>query len=381
MRRAGGPGGRRRGARRRRPAGPRSAARHVAGERRPGLPHAPRVRDPARLPGPPGPPGDARPAAPRRLGRGLPGREPLRPRLREPAPAQARGGRPAAASCATSSSPSPASATGSAGRRRAGRDLSRRSHPERSLSARRAWTRAASWGCGGRWGHGAPVDPDRGSDRATALEREMAPRRQRHRRWWRPATRVRDAARRPRLRRRAPRPRPALAARGGACGSRRTGGRRGGPGPRLRAGRGAGRGTSRPSGTILLVEDDDRCDRSWPAISGPAAGTSPRPTSAEEAAAALARGPPPVARPPRHQPAGRDRLGPAPRRRPRRPPVPPVVVVTATTIGPRRLREFGVAGYLPKPFALETLLEVCERFVASRLAAEGLERGHERENT
>ena len=43
---------------------------------------------------------------------------------------------------------------------------------------------------------------------------------------------------------------------------------------------------------------------------------------------------------------------------------PPVVVVSATTIGPNRLREFGVAGYLPKPFALETLLEVCERFVA-----------------
>lgn len=43
---------------------------------------------------------------------------------------------------------------------------------------------------------------------------------------------------------------------------------------------------------------------------------------------------------------------------------PPVVVVSATTIGPRRLREFGVAGYLPKPFALETLLEVCQRFTA-----------------
>jgi DNA-binding response OmpR family regulator len=44
------------------------------------------------------------------------------------------------------------------------------------------------------------------------------------------------------------------------------------------------------------------------------------------------------------------------------PDAPPVVIVTATTIGPRRLREFGVAGYLPKPFALETLLEVCDRF-------------------
>ncbi|HYN48382.1 MAG TPA: response regulator [Candidatus Nanopelagicales bacterium] len=47
---------------------------------------------------------------------------------------------------------------------------------------------------------------------------------------------------------------------------------------------------------------------------------------------------------------------------------PPVVVVTATTIGPRRLREFGVAGYLPKPFALETLLEVSERFAAGAVA-------------
>jgi DNA-binding response OmpR family regulator len=46
------------------------------------------------------------------------------------------------------------------------------------------------------------------------------------------------------------------------------------------------------------------------------------------------------------------------------PGAPPVVVVSATTIGPRRLREFGVAGYLPKPFALETLLEVCQRFTA-----------------
>jgi DNA-binding response OmpR family regulator len=50
---------------------------------------------------------------------------------------------------------------------------------------------------------------------------------------------------------------------------------------------------------------------------------------------------------------------------------PPVVVVTATTISPRRLREFGVAGYLPKPFALETLLEVCERIAARPAAPRG----------
>ena len=62
---------------------------------------------------------------------------------------------------------------------------------------------------------------------------------------------------------------------------------------------------------------------------------------------------------------------------------PPVVVVSATTIGPNRLREFGVAGYLPKPFALETLLEVCERFVArSEVQPEGSSAAFDRgENT
>ncbi len=43
---------------------------------------------------------------------------------------------------------------------------------------------------------------------------------------------------------------------------------------------------------------------------------------------------------------------------------PPVVVISALTVNPRQLRELGVAGYLPKPFALETLLEVCDRFLA-----------------
>ena len=40
---------------------------------------------------------------------------------------------------------------------------------------------------------------------------------------------------------------------------------------------------------------------------------------------------------------------------------PPVFVVTATNIPPSRLREFGCAGYLPKPFALSTLIEIVER--------------------
>jgi two-component system OmpR family response regulator len=40
---------------------------------------------------------------------------------------------------------------------------------------------------------------------------------------------------------------------------------------------------------------------------------------------------------------------------------PPVVVVSATTVSPSRLREFGVAGLLPKPFPLETLVATVER--------------------
>ena len=42
---------------------------------------------------------------------------------------------------------------------------------------------------------------------------------------------------------------------------------------------------------------------------------------------------------------------------------PPVVVTTATTISPRRLQEYGVAGYLPKPFPLETLDSTVERLL------------------
>ena len=40
---------------------------------------------------------------------------------------------------------------------------------------------------------------------------------------------------------------------------------------------------------------------------------------------------------------------------------PPVVVATATAVNPKRLAEFGVAGYLPKPFPLETLVDTVER--------------------
>lgn len=47
---------------------------------------------------------------------------------------------------------------------------------------------------------------------------------------------------------------------------------------------------------------------------------------------------------------------------------PPVVVATATTINPSRLREYNVAGYLPKPFPLETLVSTIERLLPSKEA-------------
>jgi DNA-binding response OmpR family regulator len=40
---------------------------------------------------------------------------------------------------------------------------------------------------------------------------------------------------------------------------------------------------------------------------------------------------------------------------------PPVVITSAVTVNPRRLTEHAVAGYLPKPFAIETLLATVER--------------------
>lgn len=42
---------------------------------------------------------------------------------------------------------------------------------------------------------------------------------------------------------------------------------------------------------------------------------------------------------------------------------PPVVVLTATAVSGDRLRDAGAAGYLPKPFPLETLVAIVERFV------------------
>jgi len=40
---------------------------------------------------------------------------------------------------------------------------------------------------------------------------------------------------------------------------------------------------------------------------------------------------------------------------------PPVVIASAVTVDPRRLAEHAVAGYLPKPFPVETLIATVER--------------------
>ena len=45
---------------------------------------------------------------------------------------------------------------------------------------------------------------------------------------------------------------------------------------------------------------------------------------------------------------------------------PPVVVASAMSVSPVRLREYGVAGYLPKPFALETLTTTIDRLLSER---------------
>ena len=42
---------------------------------------------------------------------------------------------------------------------------------------------------------------------------------------------------------------------------------------------------------------------------------------------------------------------------------PPGIVASAMSVSPSRLREFGVAGYLPKPFALDTLRSTIERLL------------------
>jgi two-component system phosphate regulon response regulator OmpR len=47
---------------------------------------------------------------------------------------------------------------------------------------------------------------------------------------------------------------------------------------------------------------------------------------------------------------------------------PPVVITSAGSVSPKRLAEFGCAGWLPKPYPLETLVDTIER-VTSRKEA------------
>jgi CheY-like chemotaxis protein len=45
---------------------------------------------------------------------------------------------------------------------------------------------------------------------------------------------------------------------------------------------------------------------------------------------------------------------------------PPVLVTSATAVSPSRLREFDVAGFLPKPCPMDTLLDTLGRLLAER---------------
>ena len=40
---------------------------------------------------------------------------------------------------------------------------------------------------------------------------------------------------------------------------------------------------------------------------------------------------------------------------------PPVVIASALPVSPKRLAEFRIAGYLPKPFPIETLVDTVQR--------------------
>ena len=49
---------------------------------------------------------------------------------------------------------------------------------------------------------------------------------------------------------------------------------------------------------------------------------------------------------------------------------PPVVITSATAVSPKRLAEFHVAGYLPKPCPTDTILDTVERLVRPGAAAD-----------
>ncbi len=49
---------------------------------------------------------------------------------------------------------------------------------------------------------------------------------------------------------------------------------------------------------------------------------------------------------------------------------PRVVITSAGAVSPKRLAEFGCAGWLPKPFPLETLVDTCDRLIAEGRAGQ-----------
>ena len=43
-----------------------------------------------------------------------------------------------------------------------------------------------------------------------------------------------------------------------------------------------------------------------------------------------------------------------------------MIITSATTVSPKRLAEFSCAGYLPKPFPLDTLVATIERITGPK---------------
>ena len=50
---------------------------------------------------------------------------------------------------------------------------------------------------------------------------------------------------------------------------------------------------------------------------------------------------------------------------------PPVVITSAGSVSPKRLAEFRCAGWLPKPFPMETLVDTLDRLIDSEGANQG----------
>ena len=299
------------------------------------------------------------PAPARGLGRGVPGRGQLRLRPRQPAPPQARGRRPGRRAARPD-------------RHRAGRRLPRPRAASRTADLRRhlrpstaGRTPVASWDRGaalevmdhasrpdGR--RSVRRDPRAGDARSSA----------RRSRWSRPGgaprvvvagLRFGDALLDP-ARARWPleagvRDRPALARRR----------------DRRSTSPSSGSPNERPAASPVLLVEDDESLRRIVARHLRARATRrrgrPRPRTPPSSSSGGLR---PVARPARPQPARRHRLGPAPRARPRGRRLPAGRHRQRDDGQPRAARASSAcAGYLPKPFPLETLVATVERAPAS----------------